>query len=153
MMNYFFLTAIFIGFEFASYTYEEQESIIPDPSFPEQQLQVINLIKSTESEQTFDIVVRATGSGDRPATFPFDYITGAHGANGGGIFYMSQQFEFRSDQDRLLFPIVLHQDDLPEGTETFKLTSLQQEGGAQFNPSVTATCTIFIFDDNDSKCN
>ena len=141
-LNCFFPVAIFIGFEFASYTYEEQDAIIPDPFSPGQQLQVIYLTKSIKSEQTFNIVIRATDSGDRPATFHVDYAIGD-----GSI---AQDIEFRFDQDRYLFSIGVFEDDEPEGTENFQLISLQREGGAPFNPSVNATCTVFILDDNDS---
>ena len=61
-LNYLFPTAILIGFEFLSYTYTEQDAVIPDPFFPGQEIQEINLIKSIESEQTFDIVIRAAPS-------------------------------------------------------------------------------------------
>ena len=138
-----FPAAIFIGFEFASYTYEEQEATIPDPFSPEQQLQEIYLVKSIESEQTFDIVVRATASGEQPATFDVDYHTGVGGSQ--------QTVEFRFHQDRLLFPLRLFHDDIPEPTETFQLISLHIHGGVPFNPSANATCTVFILD-NDSKC-
>ena len=141
-----FLTALFIGFEFASYTYTEQDAIIPGPTIFEQQLQAIYLIKSIKSEQTFDIVIKASpGGGERDATFGDDYTTGAE---------VSQQtVEFRSDQDRLQLNISLFQDDIPEGTETFQLISLQEEGDdvADFNPSVNATTTVFILDDDDCK--
>ena len=132
-----FPVAIFIGFEFASYTYEEQEANITTG----QQLQVIHLIKSIESEQTFDIVIRATYSGGRPATFDVDYTAGA----------AVTQYDFRFDQDRLVFPITLLDDEIPEGTETFQLISLPLAGGAPFNPSVNSTTTVFILD-NDCKC-
>ena len=136
---------MFIGFEFASYTYTEEEAIISDPFFPGQQLQVIYLIKSTESEQTFNIIVRATpGGGDRDATLGYDY-------NIGGNIGV-QLLEFNLYQERLLVGIYLSQDDTPEPTETFKLISLQLVQGAPFNPSINATCTVFIVDDNDCKC-
>ena len=141
-LNYLFPTAIFIGFEFASYTYTEQDIVIPNASFPMQDLQVIHIIKSIESEQTFDIGVRAApGGGKQEATFRVDYNA-------------TREFvEFRFDQDRLLFPISLFQDDMPEGTETFQLISFQLPGrAADFNPSVNATATVTILDDGDCKC-
>ena len=102
---------------------------------------MIYLVKSIESDQTFDIVVRATASGEQPAEFGNDYSIGQDA---------TQILAFRSDQNRLLFPILLFEDDLPEITETFQLISLQLAGGAPFNPSVNATTTIFILD-NDSE--
>ena len=124
----------------------EQDTAIPDPFVPGQDLQEIYLIKSIESEQTFDIVVRAVpGGGERDTTFGVDYTTGAGTAQ--------QTLEFRFDQERLLFPIELFQDDITEGTETFQLISIQEEGKqvADFNPSANATTTVTILDNNDCE--
>ena len=101
-------------------------------------MQVIYLVKNIKSEQTFDVTVGATASGDRPATVGVDYTIGQ----------ATQDVEFRFDQDKLTFPIGLNEDDIPEGTETFQLISLATE--ADFNPSVNDTTTIFILD-NDGE--
>ena len=137
-----FPIAIFIGFEFVSYTYEEQEAVVPDPFFPGQQLQVIRLVKSTESEQTFDIAIIATGSGEQAAEFGVDYTTGARLSQENIVFYF--------ENDTRVFQLVLREDDMPEGIETFQLISLQRGGGAPFNPSVNSTATVFILD-NDGE--
>ena len=51
----------------------------------------------------------------------------------------------------LVIPILLKQDQVPEGTEIFQLISFQEVGGAPFNP-INTTCMVTILDDNDSKC-
>ncbi len=144
-----FDTAIEIGFEFPSYTYSEADGFI-DESNPN--VVPIFLRKSRASEQTFEIVVRASTGGFTPplgnAEHDKDYSIG---------YFDFQIFDFEPSQSSIPVRMQVFQDDLPEGMEgkgreAARLVSLQVEGSvADFNPSPNASTIIFIDDDEDCK--
>ncbi len=143
-MHGFFDTAIEIGFEFSSYTYSEADGFI-DESNPD--VVPIFLNKSRASEQTFEIVVRASTGGFTPP------LGNAEHGNDKDYYigqFDIQRFDFDPSQDRLPLLMQILQDDLPEVREAARLVSLRVEGSvADFNPSPNANTTIFI--DDDSK--
>ncbi len=127
----FHSTAIEIGFEYGAYTFTESDG-----------LQMVHLIKSIESEQTFDIVVRSNPAGlFLPDAFhEEDYSLG---------LYNFQQLEFTPSDQYISIVLLLLNDTIPEVTEAFQLSSLQTEGSfADFNPSENSTATVFIEDDD-----
>ncbi len=140
-----FDAAIEIGFQFPSYTYSEADGFINDAN-PD--VVPIFLNKSRASEQTFEIVVRASTGGFTPPL--------GNAEHGNDKDYYIGQFDFRifdfaPSQNSILVLMVVFLDDLPEGREAARLVSLQVEGSvADFNPSPNANTIIFI-DDADSK--
>lgn len=107
----------------------------------------IKLVKSIESEQTFDIVIRTSvggvGGSIGDATHQKDYFIGSSG---------QQQIEFPPTKQHTLVSITFFDDMIPEGREVAILACYQQEGSvANFYGSVNATTTIFIDDNGDSK--
>ncbi len=136
-----YFAAIQIGFEFSSYTYTESDDVINDPTRTD--VQSIYLIKSIESEQTFDIVVSTNViAGAQDATHNIDYSIGDD----------KYILEFGPNQERVLLPLTLFDDSLPEGPESAQLVISQQNGSvANFLLSVNATITLFIEDDGDRK--
>ncbi len=130
----FHSTAIEIGFEYGAYTFTESDG-----------LQMVHLIKSIESEQTFEIVIGSVAAGSRvpDALNQVDYSLGLNDF---------QQFEFSPSDQWISICFVFYDDAIPEGTEVFRLISLQTEGSvAYFNPSEISTVTVFIEDDGDGK--
>ncbi len=128
----FHSTAIEIGFEYGAYTFTESD----DLQF------VLHLIKSIESEQTFEIVVRSDKAGlSLPDAFQqVDYTIGP---------YNFQHFEFTPSDQYISIPLLLLNDAIPEGTEAFQLISFQTEGSvADFHQSENSTVTVFIEDDD-----
>ncbi len=133
-----------IGFQFPSYTYSETDGFIDDYN---PNVVPIFLNKSRDSEQTFEIVVRASTGGFTPplgnAEHYRDYIIGPSDF---------QIFDFDPSQNSILVRMQILQDDLPEGREAARLISLQIEGSvADFNPSPNANTIINIDDDGDCK--
>ncbi len=144
-LSLIFDTAIEIGFQFPSYTYSEADGFI-DESNPD--VVPIFLNKSRDSEQTFEIVVRASTGGFTPplwnAEHDRDYSI--------GVFDI-RRFDFEPSQNSIPVLMQIFQDDLPEGREAARLVSLQVEGSvADFNPSPNANTIIFIDDDADCRC-
>lgn len=137
--------AISIGFEHSSYTFIEGNEIINDSARTD--FDVIYLRKSIVSEQTFDVVVSTQARGI--ASSVQDAMEGVeYSIRDGG----DQVFVFGPDQSRLLVPLTLFDDELPERREAAQLVVSQQEGSiAEFELSVNATTTIYIEDDGDRK--
>ncbi len=114
----------------------------------------IFLNKSRASEQTFEIVVRAStggfsgGLGNAEHGYGKDYSIGTTDI---------QRFDFDPSQSSIPVRMQIVQDDLPEGMEgkgreAARLVSLQVEGSvADFNPSPNANTIIYIDDDGDCK--
>ncbi len=133
-------TDIRIGFEFPDYSYPEASVTISDPSQPD--FPPIYITKEgTVSEQTFDIVI-STISGVPPATFGVDYTIGVT---------RNQEFQFKPEDQRLLFPVVLFEDQEPENNEVFQLEVSNQLGGASFIPGDNPA-TIVTIVDTDGRC-
>lgn len=107
---------------------------------------VIHLLKSIESEQTFDVIVRAVAEGvsDLPkATLQVDYSIGLSD---------SQLLQLTPGEVRVLFPIELYDDNVTEGTETARLALLQVEGSAaDFQLSENGNVTLFVEDDEERE--
>ncbi len=139
-----FDTAIEIGFEFPSYTYSEADYFIYERN-PD--VVPIFLNKSRASEQTFEIIIRASTGG-----FSGGVGNADHGDDGDftiGEFVLE---DFEPSQDSILLRMEIFQDDLPEEREAARLVSLQVwDSVADFNPSPNANTIIFIDDDGDSK--
>ncbi len=94
---------------------------------------MVQLVKSIESEQTFDMVVSTVYAGSFDATRQQDYDIGLD---------HTEVVQFRPSEKRLLVLITLFHDNLPEGREAFRL---QIEGSvANFFPSVYSAATVFI---------
>ncbi len=109
----------------------------------------IFLTKNRDSEQTFEIVVRASTGG-----FSGGVGNAEHGDDKDYSFGPTdiRRFNFEPSQDRLSLLMQIRQDDLPEGREVARLVSLQVEGSvAYFNPSPNANTTINIDDDEYCK--
>ncbi len=124
----FHSTAIEIGFEYGAYTFTESDG-----------LQMVHLIKSIESEQTFEIVIGSVAAG----------LSLPYAINQEDYSLDFQLFDFQPSEQRILFDLLLLNDDIHEGTEAFRLISLQTEGSfADFNPSENSTATVFIEDDD-----
>lgn len=122
-----------IGFELPSYTYMEADVVIG-----ENETSAVYLVKSRESSQTFTVSVRTAGIGGEPdAKHQDDYSIGPSDE----VF-----FQFAPDQFRVLVPIELFNDNIPEGTEAFKLIS-----SVQLLTSTNAISTVFIEDDGDCE--
>ncbi len=146
-LSLIFDTAIEIGFQFPSYTYSEADGFI-DENNPD--VVPIFLNKSRASEQTFEVVVRASTGGFTPPLGNAE-----HGDGRDYIIGMTeiQRFDFDPSQNSIPLRITILQDELPEGREAARLVSLQVEGSvADFNPSPNANTIIFIDDDADCKC-
>ncbi len=71
---------------------------------------MVQLVKSIESEQTFDIVVSTDSAGPFDATRQQDYNIGLD---------HTDVFQFRPSEERLLVFITLFDDNLPERREAF----------------------------------
>ncbi len=103
---------------------------------------MVQLVKSIESEQTFDIVVStdSAGSSEADATRQQDYNIGLD---------HTEVFQFRPSEEHLLVFITLFDDNIPERREAFRL---QIKGSvADFFPSVISAATVFIDDDGDGE--
>ncbi len=106
------------------------------PGYP-----AIYLIKSIISEQIFDVVVTLSSGGS--AIHDFDFIIGPS---------TQQMFDFPTSAERLLFPIQLFDDEIPEGREEATLGILQEEGSvADFDTVTNVQTRLVIDDDGDSK--
>ncbi len=146
LLSLVFDTAIEIGFEFPSYTYSEADGFIGESN---PNVVPIFLNKSRASEQTFEIVIRASTGGFTPPLGNAE-----HGLDKDYIIGLTdiQWFHFYSSQDRLLLRMRILDNNLPEGREAAQLVSLQAEGSvADFNPSPNANTIINIDDDEDCK--
>ncbi len=145
-LSLIFDTAIEIGFQFPSYTYSEADDFI-DESNPD--VVPIFLNKSRDSEQTFEIVVKASTGGFTPPLGNAE-----HGDNKDYSIGPTdiQTFDFEPSENSIPLRMQILQDDLPEGREAARLVSLQVEGSvADFNPSPNANTIVFIDDDADCK--
>ncbi len=146
VLSLVFHTATEIGFEFPSYTYSEADDFINEYN-PD--VVPIFLRKSRNSEQTFEIVVRASTGG-----FWFCGRVGnaEHGKDYSIGLFDFQIFDFGPSQRSIPLLMQILQDDIPEGREAARLVSLQVEGSfADFNPSPNANISIRIDDDGDCK--
>ncbi len=147
-LSLIFDTAIEIGFQFPSYTYSEADGFIGEIN---PNVVPIFLNKSRASEQTFEIVVRAStggfsgGLGNAEHGDDKDYSIGPTDI---------QRFDFYPSQNSIPLRMQIFQDDLPEVREAARLVSLQVEGSvADFNPSPNANTIVYIDDDEDCKWN
>ena len=128
-------TAISIGFQLPSYTYNE-------PVFDD--VYSIKLIKENNvtSEQFFSIYIQASDAvpeGTNPATFIEDYQTG-------GVI------PFFSYQQYLYIDVYIFRDRIIEGTEVFLLSSSVDRGFAlefpDYLPPMFPSTFINILDDD-----
>ena len=135
---------------------------IPPTNLPENG--PIYLVKQDNvvSEQTFLVVITATGtvpsgSGFRPAQLNTDYGgIGASTPEGTSVIR-----QFPAAAQKLLFPFTLLRDDIPEGTEAFLATTSAEvvgmSGGMTFQvPGFLSPTTLFlqayvIIEDDDRK--
>ncbi len=146
-LSLIFDTAIEIGFQFPSYTYSEADGFIDENNLNPNVVPIF-LNKSRDSEQTFEVIIRASTGG-----FSGGVGNAEHGDDGDYSIGVSVFLEdFEPHQNSILLPLQILQDDLPEGREAARLVSLQAEGSvADFNPSPNANTIIFIDDDGDCK--
>ncbi len=145
-LSLIFDAAIEIGFQFPSYTYSEADGFIDENR---RDVVPIFLNKSRDSEQTFEVIVRAStggfsgGVGNAEHGNDKDYSIGPSDI---------QIFDFNPSQNSIPLRMQIFQDDLPEGREAARLVSLQVEGSvADFNPGPNPNTIINIDDDGDCK--
>ncbi len=113
--------------------------IIKDDSTPG--YRAIYLVKSIASEQVFEVLVALSSDGS--ATHQVDFSIGNA---------TLQTNDFPNSVERLLFPIQLFDDEIPEGMEEAYLVIQQQEGSvADFDRSTNVNNRLVILDDGDSK--
>ena len=101
------------------------------------------------SEQTFAVVVQFVdsvppGSNLLPATIGEDYSAG----------FGAVQFQFQNISQRLLVPFSLFQDNYPEGTEGFLMTSVPGDLGFDVSvpgylPPTTLSADAFVIIEDD----
>ena len=142
--------AISIGFEFPSYTVEEQNGTVRIDD-------LIFLIKqdNRSTERSFFVTVRAVNtapSGSSVATLDDDYALIA----GAGPGNRNLLLTFNSFEGRLPIPFEVFADREFEGPEAFQLQSASNEEGPAFSfpDGVTVFSSAFVeITDDDSKCN
>lgn len=134
------LTALVIGFNQTSYTFDEPNRLI---------FKDVVLVKENNrtTEQTFDVQINlAVSSGDRSATEGFDFATDF--VDGSKVEVFSESVE------RLPIRLRLFPDNITEGNEEFTLRTSPSGvlrytlPGPTSNVSRTTTITII---DNDRK--
>ncbi len=135
MLEYFFI-AISIGFQFSEYTFFE-------PQF-DTTITNVTLIKEGGriTEQVLGVLVTFTAGS---ASF-VDYTLG-------GIMNLnSQRRNILPNAQSTTITFILLGDDIPEGTETFRVSSSSQEGFPTFEtPTTTFISTIISILDNDCE--
>ncbi len=120
---FFYSIAIEFGFGSATYTFTESDG-----------LQAVQLIKSRASEQTFYVAVGVFGDAETGATFSHDYTVN------------DTSFEIGPMLEYVLVLIEIYDDNIPEGTEVFRLHS-----GSSLYSSVNAVATVSIVDEGDCE--
>ena len=132
--------AIRIGFERPNYTFTE-------PLFEEEKFVYLAKENNVTSEQHFRVVVQVTdavppGQNIQPATMESDCIISNFG---------TRVFLFNPAQSRLSIPFTALPDNVPEGTEAFKLSVYPAIGEQLLSPINLTSETFIIIEDSDSK--
>ena len=128
-----------IGFERPNYTFIE-------PLFEEDKFVYLAKENNVTSEQYFRVVVQVTnavppGQNIQPVTMDIDYA---------GLSTIAS-VTFFPTQLRLYIPFTALSDDVPEGTEAFKLSVYPTIGQQFLSPISLTSETFIIIEDNDSK--
>ena len=140
------LLGIQIGFALAQYSFDEPdiETIVND----------IVLVREGGrlSEQTFQVSISVGGTINiNPATLEFeDEDTADYRLTAPQDFIA---LDFPSDRRNITLSVILFRDDLPEGTEAFRATSISSQNFPNFGPpsmggALASILDVLIFDDD-----